>query len=170
MRSVVQRVTPYVTSGMAGALESASDALQRLSIDPEKAREESRDRIQERGSRMRAQLEESLVPAARERSEAVLGRAREAVGGVTSSDSSSRGTLESVANRGQGAASAVARGSSYAAKETGATVIWLGIASALVYLILLSPERREQVKSFLCSAYEQARLLALDFRGYEPEM
>ena len=35
---------------------------------------------------------------------------------------------------------------------------------------LLSADRREQVKDFVCGAFEQTRLLALDFQGYETEM
>lgn len=63
----------------------------------------------------------------------------------------------------------LAKKSGSVAKETTMTVIWLSAASALIYFILMSPERREQVKGFLCGGLEQARLLALDLRGYEPE-
>jgi hypothetical protein len=54
--------------------------------------------------------------------------------------------------------------------EAFAAAAWLTAASAVVYFGLLSDERREQFKSALCGAIEQARLLALDFQGYEPEM
>lgn len=63
----------------------------------------------------------------------------------------------------------VQRGKS-AAKETFATLGWLVVASAVVYFFVLSEERREQLKSWACSGLEQAHLLALDFRGYEPDM
>lgn len=56
-----------------------------------------------------------------------------------------------------------------AAKDTLSAMIWLSIASALVYLVLLSPERREKVKSAAFSTIEQIRLLIGDFQGYETE-
>lgn len=62
----------------------------------------------------------------------------------------------------------VARGVS-ATKETMAALGWLVAASAVVYFVVLSEERREQLKSWACAGLEQAHLLALDFRGYEPD-
>jgi hypothetical protein len=56
------------------------------------------------------------------------------------------------------------------AEESLAAAAWLAGAAALVYFGLLSTERREQVKSALCGAVEQVRLLALDLQGYESEM
>jgi hypothetical protein len=56
-----------------------------------------------------------------------------------------------------------------ATKETMAAIVWLAAASAIVYFVILSEERREQLKSWVCAGLEQAHLLALDFRGYEPE-
>lgn len=56
-----------------------------------------------------------------------------------------------------------------AAKDTLSAMIWLTIASGLVYLVLLSPERREKVKSAAFAAIEQVRLLIGDFQGYETE-
>ena len=57
-----------------------------------------------------------------------------------------------------------------ATQDSLAALAWLSIGAAVVYFGLLSDERREQVKSALCAAVEQARLLALDLQGYEPEM
>ena len=57
-----------------------------------------------------------------------------------------------------------------ATQEALAALAWLSIGAAIVYFGLLSDQRREQVKSALCAAVEQARLLALDLQGYEPEM
>ncbi|CAN5182042.1 hypothetical protein BH23CHL1_BH23CHL1_09200 [soil metagenome] len=59
--------------------------------------------------------------------------------------------------------------STSAAKDTLSSVLWLTIASALVYLVLLSPERREQVKTAAFDAIEEIRLLIGDFKGYETE-
>lgn len=55
-------------------------------------------------------------------------------------------------------------------QEALTAALWLSAAAGLVYFGLLSSERREQVKDFLCGVYEQARLLALDFQGYEADM
>ncbi len=54
--------------------------------------------------------------------------------------------------------------------ETLTAALWLSAGAGLVYFGLLSAERREQVKGVLCGAFEQARLLAMDFQGYESEM
>lgn len=59
--------------------------------------------------------------------------------------------------------------STNAAKDTVSSLLWLTIASAVVYLVLLSPERREQVKAAAFDAIEQIRLLIGDFKGYETE-
>ena len=56
-----------------------------------------------------------------------------------------------------------------AAKETLATLAWTTAALTLVYLVLLSPERREQVKAFLWGAVDQSLALVRDFQGYEDE-
>jgi hypothetical protein len=59
--------------------------------------------------------------------------------------------------------------SSKAATDTLAALMWLALSSALVYLVLLSPERRERVKSATFDVIEQVRLLIGDFKGYETE-
>lgn len=59
--------------------------------------------------------------------------------------------------------------STNAAKDTVSSLVWLSIASTLIYLVLLSPERREQVKTAAFDAIEQVRLLIGDFKGYETE-
>jgi hypothetical protein len=56
-----------------------------------------------------------------------------------------------------------------ATKETLAALGWLLVASAVVYFVVLSEERREQLKNWACAGLEQVHLLALDFRGYEPD-
>jgi hypothetical protein len=59
--------------------------------------------------------------------------------------------------------------SSSAARETVAVVGWLVAATALIYIALLTPERREQVRAFVVTGFEQVRLLIRDFQGYEEE-
>ncbi len=59
--------------------------------------------------------------------------------------------------------------STSAAKDTLATAAWTTTALALIYLVLLSPERREQLKSFVWGAVDQTLVLVRDFQGYEDE-
>lgn len=59
--------------------------------------------------------------------------------------------------------------SSKAATDSLAALMWIALSSALIYLVLLSPERRERVKSAAFDAVEQIRLLIGDFKGYETE-
>jgi len=59
--------------------------------------------------------------------------------------------------------------SSRAATDTLSALMWLALSSAIVYLVLLSPERRERVKSATFDVIEQVRLLVGDFKGYETE-
>lgn len=56
-----------------------------------------------------------------------------------------------------------------AATDSLAALMWIVVSSALIYLVLLSPERRERVKSAAFDAIEQVRLLIGDFKGYETE-
>lgn len=169
-RGVLQGLSPSVGAGLSKIVDRAQAALEQVHVDENELKEVARRPLHLRDSGVFQQLESNIAPVARERSQELLERARGALDEFGARDADPKRRIESVAERGQIAASSVARTSGNAAKETAATVAWLGIASALVYVVLLSPERREQVKSILCGAYEQARLLALDFRGYEPEM
>jgi len=81
-----------------------------------------------------------------------------------------KSTADSTRTRVSEPVSRAASSAGDATKESLAALAWLGVGSAIVYFGLLSDERREQVKSTLCGAYEQGRLLMLDFQGYEPEM
>jgi hypothetical protein len=56
------------------------------------------------------------------------------------------------------------------AREAIATLFWLLAASALVYLAILSPERREKVKGMVFGAVEEVRLLVRDFQGYDEDI
>ncbi|CAN5669068.1 hypothetical protein BH23CHL2_BH23CHL2_31610 [soil metagenome] len=80
-----------------------------------------------------------------------------------------RGAAQEVQRRVSEPVSRAASSAGNATKESLAALAWLGAGSAIVYFGLLSDERREQVKSTLCSAIEQGRLLILDLQGYEPE-
>ena len=108
-------------------------------------------------------VQESVVPAvgalletARERSSSISARTDDTVGGL-------------MASAGSTADRAVTKTTSVA-RETLATLFWLGAASAVVYFALLSEERRERVKAVLYSAFEKSSLLVRDFQGYDEEI
>lgn len=56
-----------------------------------------------------------------------------------------------------------------AASDSLSTLMWLLVSSAIIYLVMLSPERREKVKSAAYNAIDQIKLLIGDFKGYETE-
>jgi hypothetical protein len=70
---------------------------------------------------------------------------------------------------GKESAHSALQSSSKAATDTLAALMWLLLSSVVVYLVLLSPERRERVKSATFDVIEQVRLLIGDFKGYETE-
>jgi hypothetical protein len=114
------------------------------------------------GTEALGRVQETVVPAAagalhglRERASGARQRAKPAAS-------------VAVARSAEKADMALARSSS-AVRETAAIVGWLLAATALIYIALLSQERREQVRAFAVTAFEQARLLAKDFQGYEEE-
>lgn len=74
-----------------------------------------------------------------------------------------------VIESGKDSAQKALKTTSSAAKDSLSALFWLSIASALVYLVLLSPERRDKIKGAAFEAIEQIRLLIGDFQGYETE-
>lgn len=122
-------------------------------------------------------LRESVVPALHaaaaattQRTGEALESARERAESMAESSASEDGRTSRAVTQVQESSQQIVAGTTQAAKDTAATLVWLSIASAIVYFAMLSPERREKVKSALCGGLEQVRLLALDFKGYEPEM
>jgi hypothetical protein len=59
--------------------------------------------------------------------------------------------------------------STSAAKDSLATIAWLTAAASLIYFVLMSPERREQVKNALWGAIDQGLVLVRDFQGHDDE-
>lgn len=106
-----------------------------------------------------------------ERLVAQIGDELEAVGHrISSAPEAARSAAVAARSRVSEPVSRAASSAGDATKESLAALAWLGVGSAIVYFGLLSDERREQVKAAICGAYEQGRLLVLDFQGYEPEM
>lgn len=75
-----------------------------------------------------------------------------------------------VARRTASAADRVASRSTALVKDTAATAGWLAAAVALIYYVILTPERRGQLGEAIATASEQMRLLIQDFQGYEEEL
>lgn len=111
----------------------------------------------------RDRLQETLAPAAVE----ALGSLRQRVEEVA--DRSQRVAPAVAATTATKADIAVTR-TTGVAKETVATVGWLSVAVALIYFVVLTPERREQLIGLFATAYEQIQLLVQDFQGYEDEL
>lgn len=152
--------------------EAASDRLarvgERIPLDAERVGAVASAGVEQAraaGATLLERVQESVVPAVTSAVDSVSDAAssaahsaqpREAVGGV----------LDSV---GAGAGRAV-DASTNLVREALATLFWLVAASGLVYMVLLSPERRERLKRFVFGAIEETRLLIKDFRGYEEDI
>lgn len=169
IRDLVATVAPQIVATAKPLISSSRKKISQTLSDTEGSRDEARARLRESGETLSKNVRDEYAPAARERSRKLVERARHAVEDIADRSSESRSSVEALRDRGANAAQSVAHSSTSAAKETAATVAWLSLGSAIVYLTMLSPERREQVKSAVCSGFEQVRLLALDLRGYEPE-
>lgn len=126
------------------------------------------------GSTVSATMQDSVLPAVKPVAKDVSERAGDVYGQVRdrAEDARKRNDkfpgAKAVAS-GKDSAQHAMQTSTNAAKDTMSSLLWLTIASALVYLVLLSPERREQVKTAAFDAVEQIRLLIGDFKGYETE-
>ncbi len=55
-------------------------------------------------------------------------------------------------------------------KDVFSTLTWSVVAAGIIYIVMISPARREKVINAACGVLDQLRLLALDIQGYEPEM
>lgn len=162
-----------ITAGMAAAADEASRRWSRRNeLRPvvEDLRERAEAKTVKAGEAVSARLHETVLPVLSETSRQVGHRAAEIASQaeerfghhlVKESAESVQPVEERRQDRNGSAGHVVG--------DTLAAVGWLTAASAVVYFVLMSPERREQVKDILCGAMEQARLLALDFKGYEPE-
>lgn len=137
------------------------------------ARERTDETHLDLGTRLRETVFPVLQTAAAttsQRTSEALESARERAESAVESSASDDGRASRAVAQVQESGQQIVSGTTQAAKDTAATLVWLSIASAVVYFAMLSPERREKVKSALCGGLEQVRLLALDFKGYEPEM
>lgn len=136
--------------------------------------DEAADWLRYAGSTVSATMHDSVLPAVKPVAKDVSKRAGDVYEQVRdrADDARKRNDrfpgAKAVAS-GRDSAQHAMQTSTNAAKDTVSSLLWLTVASALVYLVLLSPERREQVKSAAFDAIEQIRLLIGDFKGYETE-
>ncbi len=152
LRSSASELTSRLTETTRPAIEQLSEAAA-SQLSSAKAG----------GATVRDRLQETVTPAAVE----ALGSLRQRVEEVA--DRSQQVGPAVAATTAEKADIAVSR-TTGVAKETMATLGWLSAAFALIYFVVLTPERREQVIAFLAAAFEQVQLLVQDFQGYEDEL
>jgi|GEM_PF-6552490 len=120
------------------------------------------DQVRATGATVLERLQEEVLPAASTALHGVVeraGEARERSAPVASD-------MKSVA---AAKADVALSKSTSAAKDSLATVAWTAAALSLIYFVLLTPERREQVKNFLWGVVDQSLALARDFQGEEDD-
>lgn len=101
----------------------------------------------------------------RERARAVEERVEARVDRVRDAASGAKGKADAAAERVHEAADEAVD----AGKEAGAAFMWLAAALGLIFYVLLSEERREQLARFTDEASVQFRELLRDVRGYDDE-
>ena len=185
------------TSEESGAnrLQTALDRLRSSSNPPSIPTPQLRQTAMELTSRLnesaRAALERLAetavlqVGATRSGGAALRSKLQEAVDSVSPGVSEAAGVVRdrvdrvadrtidvapTVATRTSSAAELAVSRSTALAKDTAAVVGWLATAIALIYFVILTPERRGQIGEALATASEQIRLLIQDFQGYEEEL
>jgi hypothetical protein len=170
------------------AVERLSQAAQRVQVESGRAAEAAGSgagQARSTGSALLERVQETVGPALANAAETVGSAASGVVGNVSSVAS---GVVDSVSSAAasardnvqpatSGVLDSVSAGAGRAvdtstnlARETLAALFWLAAASAIVYLAILSPERREKVKSFVFGAIEETRLLVRDFQGYDEDI
>lgn len=120
------------------------------------------DQVRTTGATMLDKFQSEVLPAATTALSGLAERAGEARDRSAPSASDMKAVATAKADV------ALAKSSS-AAKDSLATVAWTASALAIIYFILLSPERREQLKNTLWGAIDQTLVLVRDFQGYEDD-
>jgi hypothetical protein len=159
------------------AVERLSQAAQRVQVESGRAAEAAgsgAEQARSSGTALLGRVQEAVGPALAGAVETVGSAASGVVDSVSGVAASARenahpaasGVLDSVS---ASAGLAVDKSTSLV-RETLAALFWLVAASAVVYLAILSPERREKAKSFVFGAIEETRLLVRDFQGYDEDI
>ncbi len=167
--------------------DSAADLLHRASETAQRASETARPRasqvgagatetaehVRQTGAQLLDRIQADVIPAASTAISGLVDRASEArersapvAGDIKSVAAAKAEDIKTVA---VSKADVALTKSTSAAKDSLATVVWTTAALTLVYVFLLSPERREQLKTFLWGAVDQSLALVRDFQGYEDD-
>lgn len=174
-----ESVLPAVIDGAARVRKSVQEQAKNTDTDEiiEKSRhyaDEAAEHLRHAGESVSRTFQKDVVPAvapvmkdASEKASDLFDQVRERADDVRHRNDSLPGAK--ALSSGKDSAQGAIHSTSKAATDSIAALMWLAISSALIYLVLLSPERRERVKSAAFDAVEQVRLLIGDFKGYETE-
>jgi hypothetical protein len=169
-RAAARSAAAAVADAYPGIRESAAELLSRAveTAGPQAGRASEAAAARAKtarttGTQAIERLQDVVIPAAA----GALGSIREHASDATAKSTSPAAGV--VARSGEIADAAVAK-SGNAMRETAALLFWLSAAFSLVYFVLLNEERREKLRSFAIGAYEQTRLLAQDFQGYDEDV
>jgi hypothetical protein len=95
---------------------------------------------------------------------------------VGTAERTARKARETIAGRAEAASGRAKEATAQAAETTVATskdataaLFWAGAAAAIVFYVILSRERREQLLRYLDTTIRQVRELVRDFQGYDEE-
>jgi hypothetical protein len=153
---------PDLREGAADLLHRAADSARPKATQVSSGAASTAEQVRVTGATVLDRLQEEVLPAA---STAIAGLVERA-GEARERSAPVASDMKSVA---AAKADMALTKSTSAAKDTLATLAWAATALTLVYLVLLSPERREQLKTFLWGAVDQGLVLVRDFQGYEDE-
>lgn len=149
-RDLPQKVGDEIVPSLRDvALQAASAALELWQT--------ARDRVGEAADVAQAEVGEAahLVGAAEK-------RAKQATSAVAS-------RVEAAGSRAKDASAHAAEVTVETSKDTGAALLWTGAAAAMIFYVMLSRERREQVLRAVDAVVKQSRELIRDFQGYDEE-
>ncbi|HYI15157.1 MAG TPA: hypothetical protein VEX37_07180 [Thermomicrobiales bacterium] len=179
-RELARSAAETLAASYPGLKDSAADLLHRAAetAGPRASQvsagaSEKAEQVRATGATLLDRIQEEVLPAASTAISGMVERASEArersapvAGDVKSGVAAKAEDMKLVA---AAKADVALTKSTSAAKDSLATMAWTTAALTLVYLVLLSPERREQLKTFLWGAVDQSLALVRDFQGYEDD-
>ena len=164
---------PEIRESAAELLHRATDTARPRASQVSSGAAQKADQVRSTGATVLERIQEEVLPAASTALSGLVERAAEArersapvAGDMKTVAAAKADDVKSVA---VAKADVALAKSSSAAKDTLATLAWTSAALTLIYLVLLSPERREQLKTFLWGAVDQSLALVRDFQGYEDD-
>ncbi len=164
---------PDLKDSAADLLHRATETARPRAAQVSSGAAEKADQLRSTGATVLERIQEEVLPAASTAITHLVERAGEAreksgpvAGDVKTVAAAKADEMRSVA---AAKADVALTKSTSAAKDTLATLAWTSLALTLIYMVLLSPERREQIKTFLWGAVDQSLALVRDIQGYEEE-